>query len=140
MANAQLRWIDAELATVTRLATAASEVEDPDMQLALLRLAGPRLEAAMMGSLLLAVWFDFLNLTDAVLSRHLYSVETMFVEMDRWRKMIEPSMTALSSLEPGQVEAAAKDMPALVGHLTGEFAAFLEAVRKGAESSRRCWC
>ncbi len=129
----QLRWIDAELATATRLATTASEVEDPDMQLALLRLAGPRLEAAMMGSLLLAVWFDFLNLTDAALSRHLYGVETMFVKMDHWQKMMEPSMKALSSLEPEQVEAAAQDVPALVGHLTGEFAAFLEAVHKGAE-------
>ncbi|WNG34162.1 DUF2380 domain-containing protein [Archangium violaceum] len=131
--EAQLRWIDAELAATTRLATAASEVEDPDMQLALLRLAGPRLEAAMMGSLLLAVWFDFLNLTGAALSRHLYGVETLFVKMDRFQKMLEPSMTALSSLESEQVEAAAKDMPALVGHLTSEFAALREAMRKGAE-------
>jgi hypothetical protein len=45
----QLRWIDAELAAATRLANAASQVGDPDMQLALLRLAGPRLEAAMSG-------------------------------------------------------------------------------------------
>ncbi|WP_395828539.1 DUF2380 domain-containing protein [Archangium violaceum] len=129
----QLRWIDAELAAATRLATAASEVEDPDMQLALLRLAGPRQEAAMMGSLLLAVWVDFLNLTDAALSRHLHGVETLFVNMDRWQKMMEPAMTALSSLEPAQVEAAARDVPALVGHLTGEFAALREAIRKGAE-------
>jgi len=131
--GAQLRWIDAELAAATRLATAASEVEEPDMQLALLRLAGPRLEAAMLGSLLLAVWCDFLHLTDAALSRHLYGVETMFLRMDGWRKMLEPAMKALSSLEPGQVEAAARDMPALVGHLTGEFAAFLQAVHNGAE-------
>jgi hypothetical protein len=48
----QLRWIDAELAAATRLCTTASEVDDPDMQLALLRLAGPRLEAAMMGPVL----------------------------------------------------------------------------------------
>ena len=131
--EAQLRWIDAELAAATRLATAASEVEEPDMQLALLRLAGPRLEAAMLGSLLLAVWCDFLHLTDAALSRHLYGVETMFVKMDGWRKLMEPAMKALSSLEPGQAEAAARDMPALVGHLTGEFAAFLHAVHNGAE-------
>jgi hypothetical protein len=131
--EAQLRWIDAELATATRLAIAASEVEDSELQLALLRMAGPRLEAAMMGSLLLAVWFDFLNLTDAALSRHLYGVETLFMKMDGWRKRVEPSMRALSSLEPGQVEAAARDMPALVGHLTGEFAALLDAVHNGAE-------
>ncbi|WP_395840525.1 DUF2380 domain-containing protein [Cystobacter fuscus] len=129
----QRRWIDAELAATTRLATAASEVEDSDMRLALLRLAGPRLEAAMMGSILLAVWVDFLHLTDAALSRHLLGVETLFVKMDRIQKMLEPTMTALSSLEPEQVEAAAQDVPALVGHLTGEFAALREAIRKGAE-------
>ncbi|OJT26250.1 DUF2380 domain-containing protein [Archangium sp. Cb G35] len=133
----QLRWMDAELAAATQLATAASQVEEPDMQLALLRLAGPRLEAAMMGSLLLAVWFDFLHLGDDVLSRRLYSVERLYVDMDRFQKMLEPAMTALSSLEPAQVEAAADDLPALVGHLTGEFDAFREAVRQGAENLQK---
>ncbi|MFE8605372.1 DUF2380 domain-containing protein [Archangium violaceum] len=103
----QLRWIDAELAAATELAAEASEVEEPQMQLALLRLAGPRLEAAMMGSILLAVWVDFLTLTDAALSRRLNSVEALFMRMDGWQKMLEPAMTALSSLEPEQVEAAA---------------------------------
>ncbi|MCY1083086.1 DUF2380 domain-containing protein [Archangium lansingense] len=131
--EARLRWMDAELASATELATIASEMEDPDMQLALLRLAGPRLEAAMMGSLLLAVWVDFLSLADATLSRRLYSEETLYVKMERWRKMLEPSMAALSSLEPEQVESAAEDMPALVGHLTGEFSALLEALHKGAK-------
>ncbi|WNG39621.1 DUF2380 domain-containing protein [Archangium violaceum] len=131
--EAQLRWIDAELAAATQLAADASEAEDPDIQLALLRLAGPRLEAAMMGSMLLAVWFDLLILTDATLSRHLYGVETLYVKVERWQKMLEPSMTALSSLEPEQVASAAEDMPALVGHLTDEFAALLEAIRKGAK-------
>ncbi|WP_395811679.1 DUF2380 domain-containing protein [Archangium minus] len=131
--EAQLRWIDAELATATELATEASEVEDPNMQLALLRLAGPRLEAAMMGSMLLAVWFDFLNLTNVTLSRRLYGMETLFMRMDGWQKRMEPPMTALSSLEPEQVESAAEDMPALVVHLTGEFAALLEAINKGAK-------
>jgi hypothetical protein len=115
------------------MAAAASAVEDPDMQLALLRLAGPRLEAAMMGSILLAVWVDFLNLTDATLSRRLYGVETLFMRMDGWQKMLEPAMTTLSSLEPEQVEAAAEDMPALVGHLTREFATLLKAINKGAK-------
>jgi pyridoxal biosynthesis lyase PdxS len=131
--EAQLRWIDSELAAATELAAEASEVEDPDMQLALLRLAGPRLEAAMMGSMLLAVWFDFLNLTDATLSRHLYGVETLYVKMARWQKMLEPSMSALASLEPEQVESAAEDMPSLVGHLTEEFSALLEAIHKGVK-------
>ncbi|HYO70308.1 MAG TPA: DUF2380 domain-containing protein, partial [Archangium sp.] len=133
----QQRWMDAELAAATRLATAASQVEDPDMQLALLRLAGPRLEAAMLGSLLLAIWFDFLHLTDDVLSRRLYSVERLYVDMDRFQTQLEPAMTALSSLEPAQVEAAAQDIPALVGHLTGEFEALREAVRRGAETLQK---
>nr|AYM53826.1 hypothetical protein [Archangium sp.] len=133
----QLQWIEAELEAATRLANAASEVEDPDMRLALLRLAGPRLEAAMMGSILLSVWLDFLNLADAVLIRHLYSVERLFVDLDRIQKMLEPTMTALSSLEPEQVEAAAQDMPVLVGHLTREFATTHEAVRVGAENLKK---
>jgi hypothetical protein len=133
----QLRWIDAELAAANRLANAASEVEDADMQLALLRLAGPRLEAAMLGSFLLAAWVDFLNLADVVLNQHLYSVERLFVDMRRFQWMLEPAMRALSSREPAQVEAAAKDLPALVGHLTGEFAATREAVRMGAENLQK---
>ncbi|WP_052519120.1 hypothetical protein [Archangium violaceum] len=87
----------------------------------------------MLGSLLLAVWFDFLNLTDAALSRHIHGVETLFMNMDRVQKTLEPAMTALSSSEPEQVEAAAQDLPALVEHLTGEFAALREAIRQGAE-------
>jgi hypothetical protein len=130
----QSRWIDSQLSAATRLANASSQVEDPDMQLALLRLAGPRLEAAMLGSLLLAVWLDVLHLADAVLTQHLYSVERLFADMWRWQEMIEPTMTALSSLEPGQVEAAARDVPVLVGHLTGKLAATLEAIHKGTEN------
>ncbi|ATB38231.1 hypothetical protein CYFUS_003664 [Cystobacter fuscus] len=133
----QLRWMDAQLAAATRLANAASEVEDPDMQLALLRLAGPRLEAAMLGSLLLAAWVDFLHLSDAVLTQHFYSVERMFADMWRWQEMLEPAMTALSSQEHGQVEAAARDVPPLVGHLTEEFAATVERMRVAAENLQK---
>jgi hypothetical protein len=130
----QSRWIDAELAAASRLTTTASEVEDPEMQMALLRLTGPRLEAALLGSMLLAVWVDFLHLADVVLRQcPYYSVERLVWQMDRLRKMIDPAMRALASLEPGQVEAAAKDMPALIGHLTGEFSETREAVRVAAE-------
>ena len=125
----QLRWIDAELAAATRLAHTASQVTDPDMQLALLRLAGPRLEAAMLGSLLLAAWLDFLQLVDGVLQQGFNSMETLLVDMERWRKMMAPSMTALSSLEPEQMEAAAKDAPALMGHLSDEFHSTAERIR-----------
>ncbi|MFY0583610.1 DUF2380 domain-containing protein [Cystobacter fuscus] len=134
----QLRWVDAELAATTRLTHAASEVDDPDMQLALLRLAGPRLEAAMMGSILLSVWFDFLHLTDVVLEQcPFYSVERLFADMSRSQEMLEPEMTALSSLEPGQLEAAATDLPSLVNHLTREFTATREAVRVAAENLKK---
>ncbi|WNG45490.1 DUF2380 domain-containing protein [Archangium minus] len=129
----QLRWMEAQLAAATRLANAASEVEDPDMQLALLRVAGPRLEAALVGSLLLAVWLDFLNLADVALKQHLYPVETLFADMGRRQEMLEPAMTALSSREHGQMEAAARDVPPLVGHLTSEFAATVERMRVAAE-------
>jgi hypothetical protein len=129
-----LRWIDAELAAATRLATAASEVEDPDMQMALLRLAGPRLQSALLGSLLLAAWVDFLNLADVVLARcPSYSVERLFRKMYPLPRMMEPSMKALASLEPGQVEAAARDIPALMGHLTSEFHSTREEARTAAE-------
>ncbi|MFY0571627.1 DUF2380 domain-containing protein [Archangium lansingense] len=133
----QRRWIDAELAAATRLATAASQVEDPDMQLALLRLAGPRLEAAMMGSILLSVWLDILHLADIALREHLYPVETLFAEMWRRQEMLDPAMTALSSREHEQVEAAAQDVPQLVGHLTAEFAATVERMRVAAENLQR---
>jgi hypothetical protein len=134
---AQLRWIDAQLAAATRLANAASQVEDPDMRLALLRLAGPRLEAAMVGALLLAVWLDFLNLADVALRQHLYPVETLFADMRRRQEMLEPAMTALSSQEHEQVEDAAQDVPPLVGHLTSEFEATVERMRGAAENLQK---
>jgi hypothetical protein len=133
----QVRWMDAQLAAATRLANAASQVEDPDMQLALLRVAGPQLEAAMMGSLLLAAWLDFLNLADVALRQHLYPVETLFVDMWRRQKMLAPTMAALSSREHEQVETAAQDVPPLAGHLTYEFAATVERMRVAAENLQK---
>ncbi len=132
--QSQLRWLDAELAAATRLAHAALEVDDPDMQLALLRLAGPRLEAAMLGSLLLAAWVDFLDLLDVVFKQGYPSVETLLVDMDRWRKMVEPTLTALASREPRQVEAAAENMPALMSYLSGEFNRTAERVHRGMKN------
>ena len=46
--------------------------------------------------------------------------------MERWHKRVEPTLTALASREPGQVEAAADNMPALMGYLSGEFHATFE--------------
>ena len=134
----QLRWMDAELAAATRLSTLASEMKDPDMQLALLRLGGPRLQSAMMGAMLLAVWLDFLTLADVVLAQHpSYSVEHLFVQMERSRTMLGPAMTALASGEPGQAEAAAADLPSLIGHLTGEFAATRERVLESGKNLQK---
>jgi hypothetical protein len=129
--------MDVQLAATTRLANAASEVENPNMQFALLRVAGPRLEATLVGSLLLAVWLDLLNLSDVALLQHLYSVETLFADMWRWQELLEPAMTALSSQKHAQVEAAARDVPLLVGHLTEEFAATVERMRMGEENPQK---
>ncbi|HEX8436846.1 DUF2380 domain-containing protein [Archangium sp.] len=129
----RMRWMDTHLATATRLTNAASEVDDPDMQLALLRMAGPRLEAAMLGSLLLAAWLDCLHLVDALLDQSLYSVERMARDLMDWQETLEPRLEALSSLEPGQVEATAQDIPALVGHLSDALAAIVSSVREGVE-------
>jgi hypothetical protein len=130
----QLRWLNGSLAGASRLANAAAEVDEPDMELALLRLAGPRLEAAMSGSLLLAAWLDFLTLAEAVLRQcPFYSVERLFVDMERVHKLIEPSMRALSSLEPAQVQAAAAAMPELMGQLSREFHSIRETARLATE-------
>jgi hypothetical protein len=55
------------------------------LALALLRLASPRLEATMWGSLLLAAWVDFLNLLDVVFTHGYRAVETLFMDMG-WRR------------------------------------------------------
>ena len=135
--QSQLRWLDAELAAATHLAHAAAEVEDPDMQLALLRLAGPRLEAALLGSLLLAAWVDILNLLDVAFKQGYRAVETLLMDMDRWREMVEPAMTVLASREPGQVEAAAEDLSALMGYLSGEFNRTAQRLESGLRNAEK---
>ncbi len=130
----QLPWIHGTLGGATTLAEAAREVEDPDMELALLRLSGPQVEAALFGSTLLAAWVDYLSLADAVLRQcPFYGTETLFMDVERVRARLEPSMTELASLEPGQVEAAARAMPELMGQLTGEFQALQERARVANE-------
>jgi hypothetical protein len=132
----QLEWIHGALGAATTLSDAALEVGDAQMELGILRLTGPRLQAAMSGATLLAAWLDFLSLADAVLRQcPSYSVEKLFMDLERVQKMIEPSMRALSSLEPGQVAAAAEAMPELMGQLTREFQSIREAVRVATERS-----
>ncbi|WP_224241468.1 hypothetical protein [Hyalangium gracile] len=84
----QLPWLRGALASVTTLTDVSSQVADADMELALLRMSGPRLQAAMSGTLLLAAWVDFLNLADVVLREcPAYSVEKLVREMHRVHAM-----------------------------------------------------
>jgi hypothetical protein len=132
----QLPWIRGALGGVTTLADAAWASREPDMELALLRLTGPRFQAATSGATLLAAWLDFLNLADAVLRQcPSYGVERLYADMNRVQQLIEPSMRALASLKPGQVEAAATAMPELMGQLTREFHSIREAARVATERS-----
>jgi hypothetical protein len=130
----QLQWLQSALGGVTTLADIAWGVDEPDMGLALLRFTGPRLQAAMSGATLLAAWVDFLNLADAVLRQcPSYGTERLYSDMNRVQQSIAPSMRALSSLEPRQVEAAAVAMPELMGQLTHEFHSIRERAREATE-------
>jgi hypothetical protein len=130
----QMQWFHGALGGVTTLADAAWGVDEPDMGLALLYMTGPRLQAAMSGATLLATWVDFLNLADAVLRQcPSYGTERLYADMNRVQRLIEPSMRALSSLEPAQVEAATVAMPELMGQLTREFHSIHEGARVATE-------
>ena len=55
--------------------------------------------------------------------------------MDRVQRLMEPSMAALSSQDPEQVEAAAIALPELMGRLPNEFASIREGARVAAARS-----
>ena len=112
----QATWLHAALGSATALTGVASEVGDTDMELGLLRMTGPKLQAAQFGTLLLATWVDFLHLADAVL-RHcpLCSVEKLFADLHRVQGLMEPTLADLASREPERVEAATTAMPELMG-------------------------
>ncbi|MCY1040829.1 DUF2380 domain-containing protein [Corallococcus sp. bb12-1] len=130
----QLPWLQGALGSATLLANTAQAVEDADMEVALLRMTGPRLQAAMSGAMLLAAWLDFLHLADVVREQcPFYSPEQLFVDMDRVQKVIEPSMLALASMEPGQVEATARALPGVMAQLTREFHSIREGTRMASE-------
>ena len=118
----QVTWLHGALGSATALMEATSEVGDTDMELGLLRMTGPKLQAAWFGTLLLATWVDFLHLADAVL-RHcpLCSVEKLFVDLYRVQGLMAPTLTDLASRDPERVEAATTAMPELMGKLTREF-------------------
>ncbi|MCP3164716.1 DUF2380 domain-containing protein [Myxococcus qinghaiensis] len=130
----QVLWLGGSLRGAAMLVEVADSVDDPDMAVGVLRMTGPRLQAAMAGVMLLASWFDFLQLADTVLQQcPYYSVEQLLVDMERVQKRLEPAMTALSSLEPGRVEATAAAMPELMGQLTQEFHTIREGARMAME-------
>ncbi|RYZ47028.1 MAG: DUF2380 domain-containing protein [Myxococcaceae bacterium] len=130
----QLPWLQGALGSATLLANTSGSVEDAELKGALLRMTGPRLQAAMSGAMLLAAWLDFLHLADVVRGQcPVYSPEQLFVDMDRVQKLIEPSMAALASMEPGQVEATARALPGVMAQLTREFHSIREGARMATE-------
>ncbi|RKI05244.1 DUF2380 domain-containing protein [Corallococcus sp. AB004] len=118
----QVTWLHGALGSATVLTEAASEVGDTDMELGLLRMTGPKLQAAQFGTLLLTIWVDFLHLADAILRNcPMCSVEKLFTDLHRVQGLMEPTLTDLASLDPERVEAATTAMPELMGKLTREF-------------------
>ncbi|WP_324291589.1 DUF2380 domain-containing protein [Corallococcus sp. BB11-1] len=125
----QLPWLRCAQGSVTLLASTSEAVADADMAVGLIGMTGPRLQAAMSGAMLLAAWLDFLQLAEALREQcPFYGQEQLFMDMDRVQKLIEPSMAALASLEPGQVEATARALPGVMAQLTREF----HSIREGA--------
>jgi hypothetical protein len=134
----QVLWLQGMLGGAVRLTEVAARVEDPDLRLGLLRMAGPRVEAAMFGSMLLAVWLDFLQLADVVLRRlPAYGVETLLRDLERVRRRMEPTLAALASRDSSEVEAAATAMPELMGQLTREFGAIRDGARTAMEREQQ---
>ncbi|AGC41538.1 hypothetical protein MYSTI_00179 [Myxococcus stipitatus DSM 14675] len=130
----QLPWIRDALEGTTRLAEVASELSDSHMELGVLRMTGPRLQAALFSTLLLETWVDFLQLSDAVLRQcPMCSVEKVFVDLHRVQGLMSPTLTELASLDPERVEKAATAMPELMGRLTREF----DAIQADARASMK---
>nr|WP_163779911.1 DUF2380 domain-containing protein [Myxococcus vastator] len=128
----QRAWLRGALGSATALVGVASQVGDSDMERGLLRMSGPRLQAAMFGALLLATWVDFLQLADAVLRQcPAYSVEKLFADLHRVQGLMAPTLADLASGDSERVEAAATATPALMGELTREF----DAIHRGARSA-----
>lgn len=132
----QLRWLDGALGGALTLTDTAASVGDADMELGILRMTGPRLQAAMFGAMLLSAWLDFLTLADVTLQQcPAYSAERLFMDLRRVQALTEPTMTALASLDPRSVEAAAAAMPDLMGQLTREYGSIRQGARTAMERS-----
>nr|WP_082207099.1 DUF2380 domain-containing protein [Corallococcus macrosporus] len=128
----QLTWLRGTLGSATALAGVASEVGDSGMELGILQLTGPRLQAAMFGTLLLATWVDFLQLADAVLRDcPMCGSEKLFADLHRVQSRMTPTLADLASGDSERIEAAATAMPVLMGELTHEF----DTIRREARSA-----
>ncbi|NVJ05094.1 DUF2380 domain-containing protein [Myxococcus sp. AM001] len=128
----QRAWLRGTLGSATALVGVASQVEDSDMERGLLRMSGPRLQAAMFGALLLATWVDFLQLADAVLRQcPAYSVEKLFADLHRVQGLMAPTLADLASRDSERVEVAATATPELMGKLTHEF----DTIHRGARAA-----
>ncbi|MFY1825857.1 DUF2380 domain-containing protein [Myxococcus fulvus] len=102
------------------------------MELGILAMAGPRLQATTFGVLLLATWVDFLQLADVVLRDcPMYGREQLFADLHRVQGLMEPALKELASRDPVRVEATVVAMPALMGTLSREF----DAIRRDARSA-----
>ncbi|WP_163778891.1 DUF2380 domain-containing protein [Myxococcus vastator] len=128
----QRAWLRGTLGSATALVGVASQVGDSDMERGLLRMSGPRLQAAMFGALLLATWVDFLQLADAVLRQcPAYSVEKLYADLLRVQGLMTPTLADLASGDSERVEVAATATPELMGKLTHEF----DAIHRGARAA-----
>ncbi|WP_323395758.1 DUF2380 domain-containing protein [Myxococcus guangdongensis] len=118
----QRTWLREALGSAIVLEGVASEVGDSEMEVGVLRMAGPRLQSAMFGALLLATWVDFLQLADALLRDcPMCGTEKLFADLHRVQGLMEPALKELASGDPERVEVAATGMPELMGTLSGEF-------------------
>ncbi|WP_330950072.1 DUF2380 domain-containing protein [Corallococcus macrosporus] len=128
----QLTWLRGTLGSATALAGVASEVGDSGMELGILQMTGPRLQAAMFGTLLLATWVDFLQLADALLRDcPTCGSEKLFADLHRVQSRMTPTLADLASGDSERIEAAATAMPVLMGELTHEF----DTIRREARSA-----
>ncbi|WP_246137556.1 MULTISPECIES: DUF2380 domain-containing protein [Myxococcus] len=130
----EVAWVRGALGSATMLAGGASELGDSEMDLAVLRMAGPRLQSAMFGALLFATWVDFLQLSDVLLREcPMCGDEKLFLDLHRVQGLMEPTLADLASRDPERVEAATLAMPELMGELTHEFNMMLADAKTAME-------
>ncbi|NVJ08115.1 DUF2380 domain-containing protein [Myxococcus sp. AM001] len=136
--STQRAWLRRTLGSATALVSVASQVGDSDMELGVLRMSGPRLQAAMFGALLLSAWVDFLQLADALVRDcPMCGYEKLFVDLHRVQGLMTPTLADLASGDSERVEAAATAMPALMGELTREFDAIHQGSRSAMENGAK---